>query len=264
MKKIFLISFVFIHVGIFAQFNLGSLLGKKPSSDSSSSSSNKSSVTNIINSVVGGSQSGAGGNLSTADIAAGLKEALQVGTQRGTDQLSAVDGFFLNAAIKILLPPEVQKIEKTLRSMGFNKQVDDAILSMNRAAEDAAKSAAPIFIDAIKQITFNDALSILRGNDSAATSYLRQKTSVQLTLAFKPVIKQSLDKVNATKYWATLTGTYNKLPLGKKVNSDLPAYVTDKALSGIFYQVGLEEQKIRKDPVAQTTDLLKKVFGGSK
>lgn len=252
MKKIFLLLFLLVNYGIFAQVNLGGLLGKSSSSDSS-----KKSVTSILNSVVGGNKS----NLSTSDIAAGLKEALQVGTQRGTTQLSAVDGFFKNAAIKILLPPEAQKVEKTLRSMGLNKQVDDAILSMNRAAEDAAKTATPIFVNAIKQITFTDAVSILKGNDSAATKYLREKTSAQLTDSFKPVIQQSLQKVDATKYWNTLTETYNKLPFVKKVNTDLSVYVTTKALSGIFYQVGLEEQKIRKDPVAQTTDLLKKVFG---
>lgn len=252
MKKFFLLLFLLINYGIFAQINLGGLLGKSSSNDSS-----KKTPTNILNSVIGGNKS----SLSTSDIAAGLKEALQVGTQRSTTQLSAMDGFFKNAAIKILLPPEAQKVEKTLRGMGLNKQVDDAILSMNRAAEDAAKAATPVFVNAIKQMTFTDAVSILKGNDSAATKYLREKTTVQLTDSFKPIIQQSLQKVDATKYWNTLTETYNKLPFVKKVNTDLSVYVTTKALSGIFYQVGLEEQKIRKDPVAQTTDLLKKVFG---
>lgn len=252
MKKFFLLLFLLINYGIFAQINLGGLLGKSSSNDSS-----KKTPTNILNSVIGGNKS----SLSTSDIAAGLKEALQVGTQRSTTQLSAMDGFFKNAAIKILLPPEAQKVEKTLRGMGLNKQVDDAILSMNRAAEDAAKTATPVFVNAIKQMTFTDAVSILKGNDSAATKYLREKTTVQLTDSFKPIIQQSLQKVDATKYWNTLTETYNKLPFVKKVNTDLSVYVTTKALSGIFYQVGLEEQKIRKDPVAQTTDLLKKVFG---
>jgi hypothetical protein len=254
MKRIFLILFLLMNYSIFAQINLGGLLGKSSTGDSSSKAT---PAANILNTVLGQNKT----NLSTTDIAAGLKEALQVGTQRSTTQLSAVDGFFKNAAIKILLPPEAQKIEKTLRSMGLNKQVDDAILSMNRAAEDAAKTATPIFVNAIKQITFTDAVSILKGNDSAATKYLRQKTSVQLTDAFKPIIQNSLQKVDATKYWQTLTETYNKIPFVKKVNTDLTVYVTGKALSGIFYQVGLEEQKIRKDPVAQTTDLLKKVFG---
>ncbi len=203
------------------------------------------------------------GSLSNEDIIAGLKEALVVGSQKGANTLSQVDGFFANAAIKILLPPEAQKIENTLRKVGLGKQVDEAILSMNRAAEDACKSAAPIFANAIKQMNFQDALSILKGSDSAATAYLRSKTTNDLSNAFKPVIAQSLEKVNATKYWNTLISSYNKVNFlgGQKINPDLSAYVTDKALSGIFTQVAQEEKNIRKDPVARTTDLLKKVFG---
>ena len=185
-----------------------------------------------------------------------------MGVQKGTAQLSAVDGFFKNAAVKILMPPEALKAEKTLRDMGFGKQVDDAILSMNRAAEDAAKSAVTIFVSAIKQMSIQDAAGILRGGDSAATMYLKQKTALPLTNAFSPIVKESLSKVDATKYWNSVFTTYNRVPFVKKVNTDLNAYVTEKALSGIFYQVALEEQKIRKNPAAQTTDLLKKVFGG--
>lgn len=201
--------------------------------------------------------------LSNEDIVSGLKEALVVGSQKGATTLSGVDGFFKNAALKILLPPEAQKIESTLRKLGMNKQVDDAILSMNRAAEDACKSAAPIFGNAIKQMSFADALGILKGSDTAATGYLRGKTSTELTNAFRPVIEQSLVKADATKYWNSLITAYNKIPLVKKVNPDLPAYVTDKALGGIFYQVALEEKSIRKDPLARTSDILKKVFGGN-
>jgi uncharacterized protein DUF4197 len=199
------------------------------------------------------------GGLTNDEVVNGLKEALQVGTNNGTKKLSAVDGFFKDAVIKILMPPEAQKVEKTLRSVGLGKQVDDAILSMNRAAEDAAKSAAPIFINAIKGMSIQDAFGILKGGDFAATNYLKDKTTAQLTEAFRPIIENSLKKVNATKYWNTVFTSYNKFS-SEKVNPDLPAYVTDKALSGIFYQVGQEEQKIRKDPVARTTDLLKKVF----
>ncbi len=202
-----------------------------------------------------------GGGLSTADISAGLKEALTNGTNKGTATLSQVDGFFGNAAVKILLPPEAQKVESTLRSMGLGKQVDDAILSMNRAAEDACKSAAPIFVNAIKQMSFEDAANILRGSDTAATGYLRGKTTADLTTAFSPVIKQSLEKVDATKYWNTLITTYNKIPFQKKVNPDLAAYVTDKSLNGVFYQIALQEKSIRQDPAARTSDILKKVFG---
>ncbi|MDB5210823.1 MAG: hypothetical protein JWQ30_1650 [Sediminibacterium sp.] len=205
------------------------------------------------------------GALSTDDIVSGLKEALVQGSQKGASTLSQVDGFFGNAALKILLPAEAQKVESTLRKIGLGKQVDDAILSMNRAAEDAAKSAAPIFVNAIKQMSFQDALGILKGGDTAATGYLRGKTNSELTAAFKPVIDQSLEKVNATKYWNTLITSYNKINiLGQKVNPDLSAYVTDKALNGIFYQVALEEKSIREDPLARGSDILKKVFGSVK
>lgn len=216
-----------------------------------------SSGKNSIDKVFSGGKLGSG--LSSDEIASGLKEALQVGATKGSDKLSAVDGFFKDAAIKILMPEEAKKVEKTLRGMGLGAQVDDAILSMNRAAEDAAKSAAPIFINAIKQMSISDALGILQGNDFAATNYLKDKTTSALTEAFRPVIEKSLEKVNATKYWNTLFTTYNKFSL-QKVNPDLTGYVTEKGLAGIFYQVGQEEQKIRKDPLARTSDLLKKVF----
>ena len=141
----------------------------------------------------------------------------------------------------------------------MGKMVDDAILSMNRAAEDASKSAAPIFINAVKGMSIGDAVGILRGGDFAATNYLKEKTTASLTEAFRPVIEKSLEKVNATKYWNTVFTTYNKFS-ADKVNPDLSAYVTERALSGMFHQVSLEEQKIRKDPLARTSDILKKVF----
>jgi len=216
-------------------------------------SSGKTSVDKMLG-ISGGKSS-----LSNEEIIGGLKEALQVGTEKGTAKLSAVDGFFKDAVIKILMPEEAKKAEKTLRGIGLGKQVDNAILSMNRAAEDAAKSAAPIFINAIKGMSFQDALGILRGGDNAATNYLKNKTTISLTEAFRPVIENSLKKVDATKYWNTVFTTYNKLS-AEKVNPDLSAYVTEKALTGIFYQVAQEEQKIRKDPFARTSDLLKKVF----
>lgn len=205
---------------------------------------------------------GVSGTLSNDDIVSGLKEALVVGSQKGSTMLSQADGFFANAALKILLPPEAQKIERTLRSVGLGKQVDEAILSMNRAAEDACKSAAPIFVNAIKQMSFQDALGILKGSDTAATSYLKSKTSNPLTEAFRPVIESSLQKVNATKHWNTLVTSYNNLPLVRqKLNPDLSAYVTERALSGIFYQVAIEEKEIRKNPLARTSEILRKVFG---
>jgi len=205
-------------------------------------------------------QASSNGQLTTSEIASGLKEALTVGAQNSSNQLSAVDGFFKNAAIKILLPPEAQKVEKTLRDIGMGSLVDKAILSVNRAAEDASKSAAPIFINAIKSMTIQDAVGILKGGDFAATNYLKTKTTASLIDAFKPVIEQSLSKVGATKYWSDVFTAYNRFA-ANKINPDLSGFVTGKAVDGIFYQVGLEEQKIRKDPVARVSDLLKKVFG---
>jgi hypothetical protein len=202
-----------------------------------------------------------GGNLSTEEVVAGLKEALSVGANNSASKLSAVDGFFGNAAIKVLMPEEAQKVERALRSAGMGKLVDDAILSMNRAAEEAAKSAAPIFLDAIKGMSFQDAMGILRGSDTAATGYLRSKTVSALTAAFRPVIESALEKTGATKHWKTVFETYNKLPTTfKKVNPDLAGYVTDRGLSGLFHQVAEEEMKIRKDPAARVTETLKKVF----
>lgn len=199
------------------------------------------------------------GNLSLNEIAAGLKDALEAGAKRSSDKLSAADGFFANAALKILMPAEAQKAEQKLRSIGLGKQVDQAILSMNRAAEDASKSAANIFIASIKQMTFADAAGILRGGDNAATQYLKGKTTLELTNAFRPVIEQSLAKVDATKHWNTVFSNYNRFS-ADKVNPDLSGYVTEKALAGIFTQLAQEEQQIRKDPGARTTDLMKKVF----
>jgi hypothetical protein len=197
--------------------------------------------------------------LSNDEIIGGLKEALSVGTNNASGQLSNVDGFFKDAAIKILMPEEAKKVESKLRGLGMGKQVDNAILSMNRAAEDASKEVAPIFMNAIKGITIGDGLSILKGGDFAATNYLKDRTTASLTEKFRPIIETSLQKVDATKYWNTVFTTYNRFST-EKVNTDLIAYVTEKALAGLFYQVGLEEQKIRKDPLARTTDILKKVF----
>jgi len=208
---------------------------------------------------------GKSGSLSSDEIVAGLKEALSQGAQKSTDKLSAADGFFKDAAVKILLPPEAQKVEKTLRSIGFSKECDDAILSLNRAAEDASKSAAHIFLNAIRKMTVQDGVTILKGTDTAATGYLRKSTSADLTSAFRPVIDSSLQKTGATRYWKSIFEIYNKLPTTfNKVNTDLSSYATQKALDGVFYYVAEEEKNIRKNPAAQVTDLLKKVFGGGK
>ena len=250
MKRFFLSFFTsgFIFFSVHAQ-GLSGLIKNVTKKDSSG----KTSVDKMLGMPGGKSV------LSNDEIVNGLKEALKVGTEKGANKVSAVDGFFKDAAIKILMPAEAQKAEKTLRNMGFGKQVDNAILSMNRAAEDAAKSAAPIFINAIKGMSFQDALGILKGSDNAATNYLKDKTTLSLTEAFRPVIESSLAKVGATKHWNTVFTTYNKIS-ADKVNPDLSAYVTEKALTGIFLQVAQEEQKIRKDPMARTSDILKKVF----
>jgi hypothetical protein len=204
-----------------------------------------------------------GSSLSSDDIVAGLKQALSLGAQKSADRLSAVNGFLDDKAVKILLPDQAQKAEKTLRSLGMGKLVDDAITSMNHAAEDASKSAAPIFLTAIKNMNVTDGVNILKGSDTAATAYLRKSATPGLTKAYTPVIDSALQKTGATKYWKDVFDTYNKLPTTfSKVNPDLSAYVTQKAINGIFYYVAQEEIKIRKDPAAQVTDLLKQVFGG--
>jgi len=202
------------------------------------------------------------GSLSQADISDGLRQALQIGAQNATKKISAVDGFFGNALIKVLMPPEAKKVENTLRQAGMGDYVDHAILSMNRAAEDASSRALSIFVDAIKNMSIQDALSILNGGNNAATNYLKTKTTASLTAAFRPIIQESLDKTDATKYWAQVFDTYNSMPTTfKKVNPDLPAYVTERALNGVFFYIADEEAKIRKNPAAQVTDLLRKVFG---
>ena len=208
----------------------------------------------ILNSVETGS------GLSNEDIVSGLREALTVGTTNSANKLSSVDGFFKNAALKILIPEDAKKMESTLRSVGMGSIVDKAILTMNRAAEDASKGAGTIFINAIKQMSIQDAVGILKGGDFAATNYFKTKTTAALTESFRPVIEKSLKNVNATKYWTDVTTAYNQFS-STKVNTDLAGYVTEKAMAGIFQQVALEEQKIRKDPIARTSEILKKVFG---
>jgi hypothetical protein len=202
---------------------------------------------------------GGGTSLSTEEVVAGLKEALAVGATNSSGKLSVADGFFKDAAVKILMPEQVQKVEKKMRMLGMGKLVDNTILSMNRAAEDASKSAADIFISAIKKMSISDAMGILRGTDTSATSYLRTATTAELTTAFRPVIETSLQKVDATKYWKDFFSAYNKIS-SEPVNTDLTAYVTERAMKGIFHYVAEEEKKIRKDPAARVTDVLKKVF----
>ncbi len=199
--------------------------------------------------------------LSNDEIIRGLKEALSVGSNNAAGGASKIDGFFRNPIIKIPFPPEAREMESKLRSLGMGKQVDDFILTVNRAAEEAAKQSASVFVNAITSMNISDGISILRGTDTAATAYLRKTTGTQLHNMFMPVIKNATQKVEVTKYWNPLATTYNALPFVKKVNPDLEEYITQRALSGLFYLVSQEEIKIRKDPVARVTDLLKKVFG---
>ncbi len=201
------------------------------------------------------------GGFTEVEAANAIKEALIQGTGKSVDIVSALDGYFKNPEIKIPFPPEAANVESKLRAIGLGSEVDKAILSINRAAEDAAKEAAPIFIAAIKNMTIADAIGIVKGNQNAATLYLSKTTGVELKRKFSPVIKNSLDKVNATRYWTDIMNAYNKIPFVQKMNPDLSAYVTDKAIEGLFVMVAKEELKIRKDPVARTTELLRKVFG---
>ncbi len=201
------------------------------------------------------------GSISQEEIGSGLKEALSKGVEKGVEQLSKPDGFYKDLSIKIPLPQEADKVEPKLRSIGQGKKVDDTIESINRAAEDATAAAKDIFIEAIKEMSIDDATSILRGNDNAATTFLDKSTRAKLTSEFEPIVKASLDKVGATKNWNTIFTTYNKIPFVQKVDPDLVSYATGKAIDGLFIQIAKEELNIRQDPAARVTDLLKKVFG---
>ena len=214
-----------------------------------------------LGNILGQVATGATGTPSSLEISNGLKQALEIGTSAGADRLSTKDGFFGNMAIKILFPTEAQKVEKTLRSVGLNSLADNVILSLNRAAEDAAKEAKPIFVNAIKQMTIADATNILLGNKDAATSYFKRVTTAQLMEKFSPVISTSLSKVGATKYWGDAATAYNKIPLVKPVNTNLTQYVAEKAIEGMFVQVAQEELKIRDNIGARSSSLLQKVFG---
>jgi Protein of unknown function (DUF4197) len=207
---------------------------------------------------------GSGTGISEAEAGSGIKEALAQGITKSVLQLNSTDGFFKDAIYKVLLPPEAKKIENTLRSLGFNSMVDKAILQINRGAEDAAGYAKPIFVDAIKSMSLSDAIGLIRNGDTSATHFFREKTTAKLTAAFNPVIKASLDKTDATKYYGDLVNKYNSLPVVfKKLNPDLTGYVTDKATDALFNLIAKEEINIRSNLWARTTDLLKKVFGGA-
>ncbi len=201
------------------------------------------------------------GGLSEKDAADGIKEALVKGTRESVTLVSVTNGYLLNPEIKIPFPENARMIESKLRAIGLGSQVDEMILTINRAAEDAAKSAQPIFVNAITGMNISDAVQIVKGSNDAATQYLIRTTSPELKAKFSPVVKAALDKVDATRLWTELITTYNQIPFVSKQNPDLTAYVTDKAIAGLFKMIAKEELKIRQNPVAQTTELLKKVFG---
>jgi hypothetical protein len=202
------------------------------------------------------------GTYTEGEAALAIREALEQGTGRGISFLNRTDGFFGNEAYKLFLPPDAKKIENTLRSLGMGSMVDKAILQINRAAEDAVGFAKPIFVDAIREMTIMDAINIIRGPNDAATNYFRQRTTDKLIEAFTPSIRSSLDKLNATKYYADVVNTYNSFPTTfTKINPDLPSFVVGKAVDALFDQIAKEEANIRENPVARTTEILRKVFG---
>lgn len=214
-------------------------------------------IQRTVDGVIAGT---AGAPVTQNEVAAGLKQALEIGIKNGANQASQTDGYYKNSLIRIPFPKDVQRVENTLRQVGLGNEVDKFILTLNRGAEDAAKSAVPIFVSAIKQMTIADAWAILRGDKDAATQYLKRTTSQQLYNAFNPVMVKSLEKTNATKYYGDLVNQYNKIPLVQKVNPDLDDYATQKAIDGLFILVAQEEANIRENPIARTTELLRRVF----
>jgi hypothetical protein len=201
-----------------------------------------------------------GGVLSNTDIASGLRQALDLGIDKQVSKLTQKDGFFKNDLVKIILPEELQKVDDALRKIGLSSLADDGLKALNRAAEDAVKEATPIFINAVKDITFDDAKNILLGADNAATSYLTTKTQTELYNKFKPVINQSFSKVGADQIWTNLINRYNAIPFTSNVNPDLTDYVTGEALRGVYKMIAVEEKEIRTKISSRSTDLLKKVF----
>lgn len=218
-------------------------------------------LKDVTNKVTGTS---GGAGLSNDEIISGLKEALSVGATNGASLASKADGFYKNQMIFIPFPPEAAKVKSAAEKVGMSSKVEEFVMTMNRAAEEAAKEAATVFINAVKGMSVSDGLKILKGADNAATEYLKANTSAELKQKFMPIVKAATQKVQVTKYWEPLISNYNKasfLTGGEKINTDLDAYITDKAIEGLFKLIAVEEGKIRKDPVARVSDILKKVFG---
>lgn len=205
----------------------------------------------------------AGGSapLTQEEVSQGLKEALIQGISKGADQASETDGFFGNDMIRILLPEDARRVENTLRQIGLGSEVDRALLAINRGAESAAKEAKPIFINAIRQLTIQDAFNLLQGDQDAATTFLRRTTEDQLIALFQPKIEESLNQVGATRFYGDIANTYNAIPLtNRSIDPDLNAYVTDRAIDGLFKLIEEEEKNIRENPLQRTSALMRRVF----
>ncbi len=220
----------------------------------------QTALENIIKKGQDQMKNNSGNSISNDEVVNGLKEALTVGSNKSSTQASKADGFYKNIAIKIPFPPEAKQMESTLKGIGMTKQIDNFTMQLNRAAEMAAKDAAPIFVNAIKSMSIADGFTILKGANNAASTYLKDKTNAELKAKFKPIVASALKKVAITKYWNPLVTTYNKVPGSKKKNPNLEDYVTQRAIEGLFKLVADEELKIRKDPASRISDLLKKVF----
>ena len=198
--------------------------------------------------------------VSEAEIASGLRQALDFGIDKQVSKLTEENGFYSNELVRIVLPPELQKVDRTLRDVGLGSLADEGLKVLNRAAEEAVKEATPVFVNAVKGITFADARNILMGKDDSATQYLITNTEAQLYEKFSPVVSQNLDKVGATRVWKDIIDRYNALPLTTNVNPDLPDYVTTEALDGVYTMIAIEEKEIRNNFAARSTALLKRVF----
>jgi hypothetical protein len=201
--------------------------------------------------------------LTSAEVDAGLREALIKGISVGADEVSKVGGYLNNPQIRIPFPPEIQRVENTLRDIGMGQLVDQFVTTLNRGAEQAAKEAKPVFVSAIKQMTIGDAFAILRGNEDEATQYLKRTTTAELTSKFMPVIQSALNETGATKHYTDIVTTYNSIPFVQQVNPNLDEYATSLAIDGLFLKIAEEERNIRKNPAARTSDILKRVFGQS-
>ena len=221
------------------------------------------SIQNIANGILNGNSGSSSSPLSNDEVIKGLKDALTVGTNNSTGLASKLDGYYKNPKLFIPFPKEAKDVKDKVDALGMKKQTDKFVMTLNRAAEEAAKSAAPIFISAVKGMSITDGFTVLKGGDNAATAYLQNKTTAELKQQFTPIVKAALDKVQITKYWKPIITKYNKIPLVRKQNPDLTAYVTDRAIAGLFVLLAEEELKIRKDPAARVTDILKKVFGST-